>query len=346
MKRFKRRVLLRGVGAAIGLQISTQLVPACSPSPSSKQSLEEKIKNESIEENFYDVIYPFKEPLAPIETFAWEFTKHDPIEYMKFVRWKEGIKWEYSLVELINQPWDFNSWSSFFKRNTELGKVMPYVRLEDISKYQQSMTYNQTYVDAKPRYFQQGPKRELLPLDNDPDMSDSMAERINNAYRVQRKKDTSTPRVEKYNVTVKSTVPWTSTGIKVGPKDTISIEASGSVIYADPDDEHTTGPNGTSNTSGVCSLVVTHPDVRAQSLVGNIATSPTLDGKGFQVGERLRDVVVSELYGQNRITSNSGTLYLGFNDSAVKCDRSNYDRWGFGGDNHGSFNARITIKRG
>ena len=139
-------------------------------------------------------------------------------------------------------------------------------------------------------------------------------------------------------VTVVSTKPWTDTGIVVSEGDEVEIVASGLVSW-----DYTyveTGPDGTDNPSGTAGFVVMDPDVPAQSLVGNVAESETLDGKGFLVGSYFSGKIPIE-----NTTSANGTLFLGFNDGAVFHDRSGYDAWGFGGDNHGSFTAVITVIR-
>ena len=139
-------------------------------------------------------------------------------------------------------------------------------------------------------------------------------------------------------VQVSSNQPWTDTGLTVSPGDVISITASGDVIYADPDADHHTDPDGTTNPSGGCTFVVNDSTVPAQSLIGNIADFSSLDGKGFFVGSNFQGTVpISDT------TNESGKLFLGFNDGVVFCDRSGYDAWGFEGDNHGSFTAIITI---
>ena len=140
-------------------------------------------------------------------------------------------------------------------------------------------------------------------------------------------------------VQVSSNQPWTDTGLTVLQGDMISITASGTVIFADPHTpEHTTGPDGKPGPSGGCSYVVTDPSVPRNSLIGNIADSSSLDGKGFFVGSSFQGTVPIV-----NTTKESGKLFLGFNDGAVYCDRSGYDSWGFRGDNHGSFTATITI---
>ena len=139
-------------------------------------------------------------------------------------------------------------------------------------------------------------------------------------------------------VTVVSTKPWTDTGIVVAGGDMLEIVASGLVSW-----DYTyveTGPDGTDNPSGTTGYVVMDPDVPAQSLIGNVAESESLDGKGFFVGSDFSGKIPIE-----NTTSANGTLFLGFNDGAVFPDRSGYDAWGFGGDNHGSFTAVITVTR-
>lgn len=139
-------------------------------------------------------------------------------------------------------------------------------------------------------------------------------------------------------IDVRSTQPWTATGITVGYGDKLTFVASGEVIYADPDDEHVTGPNGTENPSGGCGNVVTDPAVPAQSLIGNIADSPSLDGAGFFIGPAFQGSVPF-----SNTSQETGELLLGFNDGAVLCDRSGIDNWGFTGDNSGSFTVKIIV---
>lgn len=140
-------------------------------------------------------------------------------------------------------------------------------------------------------------------------------------------------------VTIPSTQPWTDTGLTVSQGDVITVSASGTVIFADPHTpENTTGPDGKTGPSGGCTFVVTSAAVPRQALIGNIANSSSLDGNGFFVGSNFNGTVPIA-----NTTTQSGKLFLGFNDGAVFCDRSGYDGWGFAGDNHGSFTATITI---
>ena len=140
-------------------------------------------------------------------------------------------------------------------------------------------------------------------------------------------------------ISVPSTQPWTDTEITVSSGDTITITASGTVIFGDPHSaETTTGPDGKSEPWGGCSYPVTSSSVPRHSLVGNVANASSLDGKGFFVGSSFQGTVPV-----SNTTNGSGKLFLGFNDGSVFCDRSGYDAWGFGGDNHGSFTVTITI---
>jgi hypothetical protein len=140
-------------------------------------------------------------------------------------------------------------------------------------------------------------------------------------------------------LTIPSTQPWTDTGLVVSYGDLLSISASGTVVFADPHTaKNTATPDGKPGNGGTCSYVATDPSVPGQSLVGNIASSHTLDGKGFFVGTSFLGTVPIA-----NTTEPFGKLFLGFNDGAVYCDRSGYDGWGFGGDNHGSFTVTITI---
>jgi len=139
-------------------------------------------------------------------------------------------------------------------------------------------------------------------------------------------------------VEVLTAQPWTDTGITVGVGDTIFIQVSGSVIYDDLHPESLTGPEGTDSRSGGCNYVVTDRSVPAQSVIGNVARWPVLDGTGFYVGPAFEGSVPIE-----NTSERSGKLYLGFNDGAVYCDRRGYDAWGFRGENEGTFIARVSV---
>jgi len=141
-------------------------------------------------------------------------------------------------------------------------------------------------------------------------------------------------------VEILTSQPWTDTGIILSPGDALSIEVTGSVQYADPDSTTETGPGGTDNPSGGCNYVVTDRSVPAQSVVGNVAGFPALDGTGFYVGLGFEGSVPVPGAAQR-----SGKLYLGFNDGAVYCDRRGYDALGFRGENKGTFAATITVTR-
>ncbi len=139
-------------------------------------------------------------------------------------------------------------------------------------------------------------------------------------------------------VTIPGTQLWVDTGLTVSPGDEISIEASGTIIYGDPHNEaNTAGPEGKEDVVYSGHLVL---GVRRHSLVGNIADSPSLDGKGFFVGSSFRGVVPIA-----STTKQSGKLFLSFNDDCINEDRSGYNAYCWTGDNHGSFTATIAIVR-
>src|SRR3989338_1328321 len=133
-----------------------------------------------IDKPTYRVIFPFKEPSNTIERAILKTT--DEVTYMKFIRFRENIKWAISFADLINQTWSPSKWRDFFKRNQELGKLIPYVPLEDITRYQQSRpSYRGTYVEAKPVYFQQTATRGLIPIEN-PDIDGGLFEELRKKY--------------------------------------------------------------------------------------------------------------------------------------------------------------------
>ena len=147
---------------------------------------------------------------------------------------------------------------------------------------------------------------------------------------------TPTPAPVPINKTVKvsSKEAWTDTGVVVSQGDILSITASGNIIFDSAG--RNSGPDGSTDFPGGCSMFVTHGGAPTHSLVGNVASSVSLDGKGFFVGSNYRGGIPV-----NNTTDQSGTLFLGFNDGFVSCDRSGLDVGGVG-DNSGSFTVTIV----
>ncbi len=141
--------------------------------------------------------------------------------------------------------------------------------------------------------------------------------------------------VNQVTIDVSSKQAWIDTGLSVLPGDTINIIATGEITY--DSDGNRSGPDGTVNISGNLSYLVTKSSVRAQALVGNIAYASSLDGKGFFVGSNFSSKVPI-----SNTTSQTGKLFLGFNDGFIESERN---RMNIGAvtDNSGSFTVRITI---
>lgn len=147
--------------------------------------------------------------------------------------------------------------------------------------------------------------------------------------------------VAQTSVSIPATQLWVDTGVTVSPGDEINITASGTVFFGDPHNEaNTAGPDGKPYPSN-CAMLVSDPAVPTHSLVGNIASSSSLDGKGFFVGSSFQGVVPIP-----NTTEESGKLFLSFNDNCISCDRSGYNSYCWSGDNHGSFTVSITITAG
>ncbi|MGB5925584.1 MAG: hypothetical protein WBH01_05760 [Dehalococcoidia bacterium] len=132
-------------------------------------------------------------------------------------------------------------------------------------------------------------------------------------------------------LTVSSKTAWQDTGIDVQAGDTVQIAATGYIQFdsaghmADPDGQ----PDGDLGTGSMSSLV---PGAPQHTLVGRIGSSGSLtDLSGFLVGSDYSETA-----------SESGRLFLGFNDGFVKPDRTGLDSGGVG-DNSGSFIVQITI---
>jgi len=131
-------------------------------------------------------------------------------------------------------------------------------------------------------------------------------------------------------INVSGTTGWTNTGIAINAGDLLQITASGSIRFdsagrqADPDGQ----PDGDLilSSGNVVPSVVNH------TLVGRIGSSGSLaDLSGFLVGSNFSQIV-----------TNSGTLFLGFNDTFVNACRTGLDAGGVG-DNSGSFTADVTV---
>ena len=139
-------------------------------------------------------------------------------------------------------------------------------------------------------------------------------------------------KVEKKVVTIPGNKAWTNTGIKVGPKDSITITASGLVAFSNGTGSSKVGPDGypapkkgnaldyfVSDYSGDHAHCGTpYPQWRHAALIGEVGSSKFLVGK-----KRV-------LKGKN------GFLYLGINDCSFTKEYYNT----------GAFKAIITVVRG
>jgi hypothetical protein len=112
--------------------------------------------------------------------------------------------------------------------------------------------------------------------------------------------------------------------------DKITITASGTITFAGAEAASPDGHPGGHLTVGGRSLLV--PGAPSHTLVGRIGSSGSLlDISGFLVGSSF-----------SQTATQSGTLYLGFNDGFVNGDRGSMNSGGVG-DNSGSFTATVTI---
>ncbi len=136
---------------------------------------------------------------------------------------------------------------------------------------------------------------------------------------------------------VPATAPWTDTGITVRAGDRLQIRAWGLVEYGESTRPVT--PNGLERGGG-CSWVVMSASVPAHALVANIAPQLTFDGQGFLVGTQWEGTAPV-----SGTSASEGRLFLGFNHSAVLCDRTGYDSWAFRVRNSGTFTAEVAIWR-
>ncbi|MFC1945111.1 PKD domain-containing protein [Chloroflexota bacterium] len=143
-------------------------------------------------------------------------------------------------------------------------------------------------------------------------------------------------------VTIPSQEPWTPANIQVHSRDLISISVIGDVIFGNPYEDNQAGPNGTRLPSQdeLAYFPVMNENVPAQSVIGNIANSSSLDGMGFFIGSSFSGRVPIP-----NTTNESGFLFLGFNDKGILPNRSGIDTYAFTGDNYGLFTAQITIIR-
>lgn len=139
---------------------------------------------------------------------------------------------------------------------------------------------------------------------------------------------------------VPATAPWTDTGINVRTGDRIDIRAWGTVKFGGPQSGNSASPDGSGPSEGGCTYAVTDSKVAAHSLIGNVASQLTFDGHGFYVGSMWAGTL--PIVGS---TATGGRLFLGFNDSAMSCDRTGYDSWAFRVGNSGSFTIELAIRR-
>jgi len=156
---------------------STSRPPVAAASPPNTPEIKIDIEKLStpiipteISDGTYDVIFPYKAPSNKLEEEV--FNNTDVVTYMKFVRFKEDVKWVKSLADLVNQTWNPLEWKDFIDK-TISSELTPYIPLEDIETFQMSQpNYQGTpNVDsfgkpiiAEPRYFQQTATGELIPL--------------------------------------------------------------------------------------------------------------------------------------------------------------------------------------
>ncbi len=122
-----------------------------------------------IDKPTYDVIFPFKEPSNDMERALLKTT--DAVTYMKFVRAQNNFDLNVSLAKIVGDFFGHDSISiipdtiNAYRHAVESAKLNEvYISLDTIRIYLNSLPINQTYVEAKPFYFQQTSTRQLIPL--------------------------------------------------------------------------------------------------------------------------------------------------------------------------------------
>jgi len=134
---------------------------------------------------------------------------------------------------------------------------------------------------------------------------------------------TKPPMSEKKEFTIQGNVDWQNTGIRLKPKDKVTITARGTVYFSNADNDSGASPNGWTgnyredwpNDFLQCDDPI--PSVNHAALIANVGND---------------DFVI----GQNKtFTGKDGVLYLGINDCSFK---GNYY-------NSGSFKGVITVQR-
>ena len=132
-------------------------------------------------------------------------------------------------------------------------------------------------------------------------------------------------------VSVSSRSAWQDTGVAVATGDLLEIIASGSVRWDTAG--HKSDPDGLPD-SGLtsCSNSVV-PGAPKHTLVGRIGASGSLavDPTDFLVGSSF-----------SQTATQSGNLFMAFNDCFVLADRSGLDSGGVG-DNSGAYQAKILV---
>ena len=133
-----------------------------------------------------------------------------------------------------------------------------------------------------------------------------------------------------FNLSVPSTTAWTDTGIFVNSGTTLSIQASGTVVYGYLP-QQVTGPGGTNYDGQQFFPGGVLPSTTIVSLIGKIGGTTAL-GTGTPVPEGLAGNgpgYVGSSY--NQFIGTGGELFLGFNDQTTAF-----------GDNSGSFEVIVT----
>ena len=131
---------------------------------------------------------------------------------------------------------------------------------------------------------------------------------------------------------------WTDSGVELAAGDQVQITGWGVVSIDRMSTPRSVRPNGLAVARTGCRFVLAEPSGAPYGLIGNVADTPALDGRGFAVGTRWA--------GTAPIASTSrpyGRLYLGINHEAVECDRSGYDSWKVRNDTSGAFSAEVFV---
>lgn len=129
----------------------------------------------------FRLVFPFYAPQNTVDKLLLQ--QFGVVRYMKWVRFKAGFKWAASTARLYQSSGlSLKGWIDFLDSLKQMSRLAPYIPIEDIRTYQQSLPINQTQqvdrrgkpVVPKPIYYQADARYKLVSI-SDPDIDRTTA---------------------------------------------------------------------------------------------------------------------------------------------------------------------------